>query len=89
MTSSEIATQRIINQQLAGTKFKSANEIVSWMGAMQAQDYGMAKWAIGVRLTETTDKMIEQAINAGKIIRDLNNETKGKLSLPEIYKWFE
>src|SRR5260221_1034115 len=69
MTSSEIATQRIINQQLAGTKFKSANEIVSWMGAIQAQDYGMAKWAIGVRLTETTDKMIEQAINAGKIIR--------------------
>jgi putative tryptophan/tyrosine transport system ATP-binding protein len=28
-------------------------------------------------------------MNGGKIIRDLNNETKGKLSLQEIYKWFE
>src|SRR5450432_4784745 len=27
--------------------------------------------------------------NEGKIIRDLNNETKGRLSLQEIYKWFE
>jgi len=69
MTSSEIVRQRIINQQLAGTKFKSAKEIVKWMGAMQAQDYAMAKWAIATRLTNSTDEIIERAINAGEIIR--------------------
>ena len=52
----EIVHQRIINQQLAGTKFKSPREMVSWMGAMQAQDYAMSKWAIGVRLPDSTDE---------------------------------
>ena len=28
-------------------------------------------------------------MNGGKIIRDLDKETKSKLSLPEIYTWFE
>jgi len=65
----EIVNQRIINQQLAGTKFKSAKEIVSWMGAMQAQDYPMAKWAIGVRLAGSTDESIEQAVNRSEIVR--------------------
>ena len=69
MNSNEIARQRIINQQLAGTKFKSAKEVVSLMGAMQAQDYAMSKWAIGVRLPNSTDEVIEDAIDRGEIIR--------------------
>ena len=39
------------------------------MGAMQAQDYAMAKWAIGVRLANATDQAIETAINNAEIIR--------------------
>jgi hypothetical protein len=69
MNSVDLVQQRIVNQQLAGTKFKSANDIVSWMGAMQAQDYAMAKWAIGIRLPGSTDEGVEQAINSGEIIR--------------------
>jgi hypothetical protein len=65
----EIVKQWIISQQLAGTKFKSAKEIVSWMGAIQAQDYAMAKWAIGVRLPGATNEAIEQAFNSGEIVR--------------------
>jgi hypothetical protein len=44
-------------------------DVVSWMGAMQAQAYPMAKWAIGLRLPGSTGGMIEQAINEGDIIR--------------------
>ncbi len=69
MDSAYIAKQRIVNQQLAGTKFKSPGEVVSWMGAMQAQDYAMAKWAVGVRLLDSTEQSVEQAINSGEIIR--------------------
>jgi len=36
---------------------------------MQAQDYAMAKWAIGVRLPGSTDRMIESAMNKGEILR--------------------
>ncbi|MBI5352017.1 MAG: AlkZ family DNA glycosylase [Chloroflexi bacterium] len=39
------------------------------MGAMQAQDYSMVKWAVGVRLPNSTDRTIESAINNGEIIR--------------------
>ncbi len=69
MTLSEIATARLSNQQLISTSFKTPEEIVRWMGAMQAQDYGMSKWAIGIRLPYSTDKEIEAAIDRGEIIR--------------------
>ncbi len=39
------------------------------MGAMQAQDYTMAKWAIGHRMVAATDETVESAINEGHIIR--------------------
>lgn len=68
MTITDIAKQRLINHQLAGTKFTTPKEMVSHLGAVQAQDYEMAKWAIGLRLSKT-EKEIEQAINNGEIIR--------------------
>ncbi len=51
MTISDIVRHRLINQQIAETKFKEPYEIVACLGAMQAQEFAMAKWAIGLRLT--------------------------------------
>jgi hypothetical protein len=39
------------------------------MGAVQAQDYGAAKWAVGQRVAGSTDASIEQAVNDGAILR--------------------
>jgi len=64
-----ISVQRLFNQQIAESKFSAADEIVGWMGAMQAQDYPMAKWAIGLRLQDSKDQLIEAAINRGDILR--------------------
>jgi hypothetical protein len=69
MTSSDIIRLRLFNQQLAETKFTKPQELVSWMGAIQSQDYGMAKWAIGLRLSTSDDTIIEKAFNEGKILR--------------------
>lgn len=69
MNLTDIANIRLICQQIERPKFKTVKELVGWMGAMQAQDYGMAKWAIGVRLPDATDQIIETAINKGEIIR--------------------
>lgn len=81
-----ISQRRLINQQLKGTKFKTPKDIVSWMGAMQAQDYNMAKLAIGVRLPESTDKMIEEAFNKGEILRThLLRPTWHFVSADDIY----
>jgi hypothetical protein len=69
MTSPDIAQQRIYNQHIASQKFKDPQDIVKWMGAIQAQDYAGAKWAIGLRLQNTTDAAIDQAMADGSIIR--------------------
>jgi hypothetical protein len=69
MNLKDIANARLASQQVSATGFTQAGDLVSWMGAMQAQDYPMAKWAIGIRLKEATNKTIEIAIEKGEIIR--------------------
>jgi hypothetical protein len=69
MTTPDIIRYRLINQQIAETKFKKPAEIVSWMVAMQAQDFSMAKWAIGLRLPGINDNDVENAFNNGTILR--------------------
>lgn len=69
MTQQDIAFQRLINQQISDTSFITARDIVAHLGAVQAQDYAMAKWAVGARLPGATDETIEQAIDAAEIIR--------------------
>ncbi|WP_419032023.1 winged helix DNA-binding domain-containing protein [Dysgonomonas gadei] len=69
MNIADITTMRLANQQLVKTRYKTPREIVSWMGAMQAQDFNMAKWGIGVRLPGITDKQVEKAIDGGELIR--------------------
>ncbi len=69
MQKTDIAQIRLFNQQIAATKFTKPEEIVSHFGAMQAQDYPMAKWAIGLRLPGSTEQKIETAIENGSILR--------------------
>ncbi len=83
----QIADIRLINQQLAGTNFKTPTEIVSWMGAMQAQDYNMAKWAIGIRLPGLTDKLIEDAFNKGEFLRTHVMRPTWHFVSPENIRW--
>lgn len=68
-TSSTIPLLRLINQQILVSKFTTAKEVVGWMGAMQAQDFNMAKWAVGSRFVNSTNKLVESAIDDGQIIR--------------------
>jgi len=65
----DITNLRLANHQVIKTKFTSPKEIVTWMGAMQAQDYAMSKWAVGARLPKSTEKTIEAAMDRGEIIR--------------------
>jgi hypothetical protein len=64
-----ISNTRLISQKILASEFKTANEVVSWMGAIQAQDFSMAKWAIGIRLSDPAEKLIESSINKGEILR--------------------
>lgn len=69
MTLPDISNLRLFNQQIGSTQFTTAKEVVSWMGAMQAQDYAMSKWGIGIRLNDASDKLVEEALSKGEILR--------------------
>jgi len=69
MTLSEISSIRLVNQRIAKTEFITPMQVVGWMGAMQAQDFSMAKWAVGIRMQDATDKEIENSFNKGEILR--------------------
>jgi DNA glycosylase AlkZ-like len=69
MTNLDIARQRLYNQLINHTTFEKPEDVVRWLGAVQAQDYAAAKWAVGLRLQGTTDDDIEQAFAGGAILR--------------------
>lgn len=69
MKRTDIALLRLKSQQLSVSEHTTAKSLVSWMGAIQAQDYAMSKWAVGARIPGSTDAAIEQAINDGTILR--------------------
>ena len=60
---------RLLSQQLAKPKFKTPEEVVAWMGAIQAQEYTMAKWAVGCRLKSATLQAVDNALAKGEILR--------------------
>lgn len=64
-----IPALRLLNQQLLNPQFRTPKELVSWMGAVQAQDYTMAKWAVGMRLKKAALQSIEKALHEGEIFR--------------------
>ena len=57
------------NSRLTGTGFTSPAEAVGWHLAMQAQDYGPAKWSVGQRTKGLTDRDLDEALMEGSIIR--------------------
>ncbi len=69
MKASEIAHRRLVRQQIAQPTFAKPCEVVRWMGAVQAQDYRGSLWAVGLRMKDTTEAGVEQAIADRTIVR--------------------
>ncbi|MES3019594.1 MAG: winged helix DNA-binding domain-containing protein [Bacteroidota bacterium] len=64
-----INAYRLINQHLARSKFTKPEDLVTSMVAIQAQEYAMSKWAVGLRVPGSKDQDVENAFNAGSILR--------------------
>src|SRR5262249_6103388 len=69
MTSSDIARLRLHNQRIARGTFEHPSDVVAWLGAVQAQDYLGALWAVGLRMRNAVEADIEQALADRTIIR--------------------
>ena len=65
----EIA-ERLENQLITRVGSHRPADVVSWLGAVQAQEYDAAKWALALRMQDgTVDADIERAFNEGRILR--------------------
>jgi hypothetical protein len=70
MKTAELLRFRLHNQRITDPRGRQPSEVVSWLTAMQAQEYAMAKWAIALRMTGAAkDADIERAFNSGEILR--------------------
>lgn len=87
MTNPTIAHSRLINQQLIGSELKTPKDVVSWMGAMQAQDYNMAKWAVGIRIPDCTNNIVQKAFDNGEILRTHIMRPTWHFVSPEDIRW--
>lgn len=68
MTNNRIAHSRLYNQSIAGSLLHTPEQVVKEMGAVQAQDYMQAVWAIGLRSPSSNLADIERTIADRKII---------------------
>ncbi|HEX8270163.1 MAG TPA: winged helix DNA-binding domain-containing protein [Flavobacterium sp.] len=69
MTSKQIAQTRLQTQLLLQHTFTDVAQVVKHFGAMQAQDFAMAKWAIAVRLQCANDAAVELTLDQNHIVR--------------------
>jgi hypothetical protein len=69
MKKAEIALRRLRQQGLAQSSFKRPEAIVGWLGAVQAQDYAAAKWALAQRAQGLSEVDLDQAFDNGAILR--------------------
>jgi hypothetical protein len=65
----DIIGRRRENQSLVRPGARDPAEVVAWFGAVQAQDYLGALWAIGLRIAGAVETDVELAIAERRIVR--------------------
>ena len=83
-------SQRLLSQQLICPQFATPEEVVSWMGAVQAQDYKGMRWAVALRTKKPSAKAFQKAYDSGKIVRiHLMRGTWQLVSAEDYWPWIE
>jgi hypothetical protein len=83
----DIATRRLHTQRLTGAPFASPVDVVTWLTAVQSQDYTGAKWALGLRTRNATDGDIDRLYDAGAILRTHVMRPTWHFVLPADVRW--
>ena len=87
MTLKDITLHRLHAQQLAKQKFTTPGEVVSWMGAVQGQDYFGALWSIGQRMKKAIEADVEKATIDRSIIRTWPMRGTLHFVAPQDIRW--
>ncbi|WP_173067351.1 winged helix DNA-binding domain-containing protein [Phytohabitans houttuyneae] len=83
-----IAERRLASVLLAGgPQLGTPAEVVRWFGAVQAQDFGPAKWSLGERLPGTGDAEVQRAFDAGEFLRTHVLRPTWHFVTPDDIRW--
>ena len=88
-TSADLVRRRLANQKLVTSALRSPAEVVSWFGAMQAQEYAAARWALGLRAKGFTDAAVQEAFDAGAILRTHAMRPTWHFVAPADIRWLQ
>ncbi|HEY8761817.1 MAG TPA: winged helix DNA-binding domain-containing protein [Candidatus Dormibacteraeota bacterium] len=83
----DIAVRRLQTQRLVGEPFASVVDAVAWLGAVQAQDYAAAKWALGQRTSDALDADLDRLCDEGAILRTHVMRPTWHFVLPDDIRW--
>ena len=77
----------MLSQQLANPMFDDPKDLVSWMGAVQAQERVMSKWAIGLRMKNPSLQKVEKALETGELVRTHVLRPTWHITAAEDIRW--
>jgi len=70
VTRARIAAARLADQRLTTAGPGDPAAMVAWFGAVQAQDYGAATWALALRMRGAVTRAdIDRAVDEGRVLR--------------------
>lgn len=83
----EIARRRVVAQGLTPPGADAPEEVVRRLGAVQAQDYLGALWAVGARAPGATEQTVARAMAEGRIVRTWPMRGTIHLVAPADVRW--
>ena len=78
---------RLLNQQLICPQFTSPHDVVEWMGALQAQEFRLMRWAVEMRTKRPSTKTFNKDYDEGRIVRGHLFRTTWQLVAGEDWSW--
>jgi hypothetical protein len=91
----DIARLRLRVQRLTigSARFATPEQVVGWLGAVQSQEYALAKWSVGMRMAgrggkPASESSVESAVAEGRILRTHVLRPTWHFVLPrDIHSW--
>ncbi len=83
----DFVAERLRNHKLSSPTFQDPANVVRWFGAVQAQDFHGAKWALALRMRKATNASVEEAFNRGEIVRTHLLRPTWHFIAPDDIRW--
>jgi hypothetical protein len=83
----DIARLRLRSQRVMAGRFESAPAAVGWLGAVQSQEYPLAKWSLGLRVAGLVDADVDTLLSSGQILRTHILRPTWHFVLPADLRW--